>query len=582
MVFVTDQVHNRPLVVLGLRSGHIVTVAQDDSAEDDAVSMTRERLGAVAVSVFPTNNPALPGTFLVCCDDVVLLLGDYDGRHTGRFRTKQKVIANDVQAPSVGSPPVHFATSMALGFGHSDHISMLLLSGDQILVAEMSRRAQCVPRSHKVNGTPMQILFSHQLRCLVVAVRPPAGGTVLALIDPDSGEDIGTATHNSTQVTYLRGLAEDTGRVQSMAEWYYETEGRTFHFLVLTTIDGRLHIIKANPLTETGAAGERRRRIFYSTRYKIKDSRAIHGFVGHGPDLFFCAGTMLQWHVLDTQEKKFKLKKRLNLPSEATSLQYSDGRIQVLTRHHSLLLIDPRHGDEEAEMIITHSEATSRRVTHSLDMGGGDGSPWPISLVCEQGHEMAGLWIPPSTQSESQGQYQVVFSGKLTSAIRRLRRGHTRPQWQMSDRTRKYGHLASTVDEAEVLGMGLDGSVHHFALINEEGWRVLELLQNMCLDSRLTCPFASRKPIPSARGGDGSAALAKIDRYATRRKHINGDILQRCLAPGILERLLAEDGATVALREALDGLEGGRWTKSSTSFVELVHDVLEYYLAPVF
>ncbi|KAH6687950.1 thermotolerance protein [Plectosphaerella plurivora] len=580
MVMFSNKAHSRPLLVLGLRGGHLVTVAQHDGAED--FSITREQLGAGAeviaeVSVFPTNNPALPGTILVCCDDVVLLLGDYDGRHpTGRFRTKQKIIANDVQTPGAASPPVHFATSMAHGFGHSDHVSMLLLSGDQILVAEMSRRTQCVPRSHKVNGTPMKILFSHQLRCLVVAVRPRAGGTVLALIDPDTGDDIGAAVHNNTAVTYLRGLNEDTGRVQSMAEWYYETEGRTFHFLVLTTVDGRLHIIKADPSMEAGPAGVQRRRIYYSMRNKISDNSAIHGFVGHGPNLFFCAGSVLHWHVLDTREKKFKPKKRLKLPSEAISLQYSNGRIQALTRLHSLLLIDPRHDDDESELVITHSEARSRRATHSIDMGSSDGPPWPISLVCEQGHEMAGLWIPPpgaargapgeASGEEAHGEYQVVFAGKLSAAIRRLRRGQTRPQWQLSDRApAKYGHLASTVDGAQVLGMGLEGSLHHFTLVDEKGLRILKVLQKMCLDSRLTCPFPSKPPA---------------------RNHIRGDILQRCLerGHGVVERLLVEDrAAATALREALDELEGGRWAGSSEEdYVSLIYDILEYYLAPVF
>lgn len=579
MAILSDEVRRHSLAVLGLRSGHLVTVALGDGP-GDAVSMTRERLGSVGASVFPTNNQALPGAVFVCCDDVLLLLSDFDGRHPGRFRTKQRIIANDVQIPSAASPPIHFATSMTHGFGHSDHVSVLLLSGDQILVAEMSRRPHCVPRSHKAGGTPMKVLFSHQLRCLVVAVRPPAGGTVLAFIDVDTGEDIGEAVHNNSPVTYLRGLNEDTGRVQSMAEWFYQTEGRTFHFLVLTTVDGRLHIIKADPSTETGPGGERRRRIQYSTRYKIRDSEPIHSFVGHGPNLFFCAGNTLQWHALDPLDKRIKAVKNIKLPSEATALRYRNGRIQALTRVHSLVLVDPRLDDEESEMTLTHSDSSNRRPTHSIDMGSndGEGSSWPISLICEQTHEMTGVWVPTS---EAQGEFRDIFLGKLPSAIRRLERGHVRPQWQASDRTRRYGHISSTVDGAEVLGMALDGTVYHFALVDMEAWLVLEVLQNMCLESRRTCPFASRKP--ASKRMEGSE-------IAPTRRHIDGDILQRCLSqPGLLDALLAEDeGAALALREALDGLEAGRWTssfqesESLEGYVRLAHDVLEYYLAPVF
>ncbi|KAM0282707.1 hypothetical protein ACHAQH_002904 [Verticillium albo-atrum] len=460
-------------------------------------------------------------------------------------------------------------------------MSLLMLTKDGILVTEMLPKTVSMPRSLPLNGTPTRVLFSQTLQCLVVAMKVGTGQTTIAFVDPDSGLNMSWPTDkDNNPLPFISGLGLSDDRIHDMFEWLYVKEGRTWLFIVITTREGQLLIVTTQRVESKDAAGQTRGKVRHWTRYKKKVAdQAIYAGVGDGADLFFCAGNILHWEALDLVEKKLKPKKTFALPSPATSLRIVNDRLCALTTNHSLIVLNHRAQGPHDEMVFAHSDVGSRKASHYIEMGSSrDETPaWPITLISEQTHDFVGVWVP---WKEPEKEFKVVFKGRLPAGVRRLRRGHVKPAWMAADVTPRFGHIPSTIDAADVLAICMDGSLHHFTLLSPEALVVLELIQKLALQGR---PNDSPTTRLSQTNGTEPAAVSKTKRQG----HVDGDVLRRCLDKRALEALLsAGDGADVLLRDALEGLEGGRWTDSfegqREKYVELAYEVLEYYLAPVF
>ncbi|KAM0327927.1 hypothetical protein ACHAQA_005325 [Verticillium albo-atrum] len=408
-----------------------------------------------------------------------------------------------------------------------------------------------------------------------------AGKTTITFVNPDSGEDLSLPTDkDSSPLDFINGLGLFDDRIHDMFEWLYVKEGKTWLFIVITTREGQLLIITTQRLEVRGADGQTRVKIRHWTRYKKKVAdQAIYAGVGDGADLFFCAGNILHWEALDLVEKKLKPKKTFALPSPATSLRIVNDQLCVLTTHHSLIVLNHKAEGQHDDMTFLHSDVGSRKATHYIEMGSSrDETPaWPITLISEQTHDFVGVWVP---WKEPEKEFKVVFKGRLPAGVRRFRRGHVRPTWMAPDAAPRYGHIPSTVDAADVLAVCMDGSLHHFTLLSPEALAILNLIQRLAAQGPQV--DSSSDTLVQANGLETAPA-----RPAMQQGHVDGDVLQRCLDARALELFLTEDnGADVLLREALDGLEGGRWTASfegqKERYVGLAYEILEYFLAPVF
>ncbi|KAL2754575.1 hypothetical protein ACRALDRAFT_2043524 [Sodiomyces alcalophilus JCM 7366] len=577
-IAVVDETASATSIAVGCRSGYLVMMTLSGHAPLQ-VFVSRHRLGSMALGVVPVDNQYLPGSVLACCDEQLVLLQDFDERQTGRFRTKHRIIANDLKDPTMPSPPIHHATVLRHSIGQTDHISILILSNDRVLVSEMFPTPRVIPRQLPLRGTPTKLLFSQTMKCLVVAMRTRAGESTLAIVDPDSGEDISRPTNKeASPVSFISGLGEQGGRIHDVVEWVYVKDGKTWLFLVVTTKDGQLLTGRARSPP----------RIRYWTRYKKKvGDKPIYAVVGDGADLIYCAGATLHWEVLDLMDRKLKGNKVLELPSPAISLRVVNGMLYVLTLDHSLLIYNHKMEGQHDEGALVHSDVGSRHATHYIDMGNSRNETlgWPVTLICELTRDFVGVRVP---WKEPGKEFQVVFEGRLPAGIRRLRRGHVRPSWLALEP--RFGHIPSTVDGADVLGMCLNGSLQHFSLLSVEAWRFLRLVQTLAVRRRgVSDDEAQVRGDEEEATSMGEARPISKQQDLPRNKHVDGDVLQRCLDARMLEGLFSHgQDARLAelLRERLDGLDGGKWTTgfngSHQKYVELAYDVLEYYTSPVF
>ncbi|KAF9784811.1 hypothetical protein IL306_007084, partial [Fusarium sp. DS 682] len=305
-------------------------------------------------------------------------------------------------------------------------MSVLLLSGTRVLLVDIWPHVGPVPRSIPLDGTPTRVIYSQTWKALVVA-HLKDGRPTLSFIDPETGANIATAANKDKQPSdYISGLGHPGDKVHGLYEWTYIKDGKLFPFIIVTTDDGRLMIVSVTTVNAEGDNGPARQ-LQYWTRYKKKVfPKPIFTVVGDAIGLLYCAGTVLHWEVLDLAEKKLKPMKQFRLDSPATSLRVEGDKVCALTAQHSLQVIDLHVEAEDTDPSIIHSDRVTRYTGHVIEVGdSGEGiGKWPVSLISTLQAGFAGVWIPWGQRNK---EFKVVATGVLPAAIRRFRRGHTRP-----------------------------------------------------------------------------------------------------------------------------------------------------------
>ncbi|KAL6920788.1 hypothetical protein FSST1_004814 [Fusarium sambucinum] len=576
----------KTILVLGTRTGHIVTVKLEGDLEHS--SFVIEQLGLSPANVFATSG-RFNGSHaaLVCCDNNLSIVTDFSTK-TSKFLTKSRIWATDSNEQSMPSPPIHSAFCLENSLsGYNRHMSLMLLAGSQILLVDIWPHVGPVPRSIPLDGTPMRLIYSKQWKALVVAHLKDNRPT-LSFIDPDTGETISVATNKDRQPSdYISGLGHPGDRIFGLYEWFYVKDGMTFPFIIVTTQHGRLMIVSVKAEKVEGANGPTRQ-LQYWTRYKKKGfTEPIYTVVGDAVGLLFCVGKVLHWEVLDLSEKRLKPMKQIKLDSPATSLRVEGHKVCALTAQHSLQVIDLEVGSEETQASIIHSDRITRYTGHVMEMGDSEEQPgkWPVSVISTPQAGLAGVWIPWGQRNK---EFEVVFEGVLPTSIRRFRKGQTRPFWLAVDRQRRYDTLFSTTDQAEVLGVSLDGSLQHFSLIGMDLWRFLRLIQNLAYHHPDVCPFARGNQSSIDDDMELDLDLELEPQSYPDMMHIDGDLLKRCFDLNALESLVSIGDGIDLLCEYLDGIEDGIHTEGfrdngvdgQEKYIELGYKILDYVLAP--
>ncbi|KAH6899044.1 mono-functional DNA-alkylating methyl methanesulfonate N-term-domain-containing protein [Thelonectria olida] len=573
------------VLVLGARSGHIVTarVSRHDSEWNFAV----ERLGTGPANVFSVPNFGGEVAVFACSDNTLSILTDFSPRHN-KFKLRNTIWPTDLQDPSLPPPPIRsvFCLDQSL-YGYHGHVSLLMLAGSRILLADIRPHFGPVPRRISLQGTPSRVLYSKTWKCLIVAHLQNDRPT-LSFIDPDSGVTISRACHRGDDkpLDYISGLGVPNTTVRALCEWLYVKDGKTFPFIIVGT-NYEVLIVSVNAVEAAGEDGTSRQLRYY-TRYKRKGygESIITSVVGCAEGLLICAGNVLHWEVLDVVEKKLKPRKQFRLDSEVMSLEVADGKAFVLTAKHSLQVIDLFVESGTTDMALIHSDQVTRRAYHQIGLGDSvePAGKWPIHLVSTVQGGITGLWVPWNQRNKD---LQVVFDAHLPTAIRRFRRGRTRPVGFSLNRKRRYDNLSTTVDGAEVFGVGLHGSLYHFSLIGPDLWRFLCLVQTLAHMSGEVCPLRRGSRL---LGHDSLDMVVELEpRRSRSNMHVNGDVLRRCVDRRALRTLLRVPDAIDLFCEYLDGIEDGAYTEGfredadegQERYMELGYDILEYVLAPV-
>ncbi|KAJ9131153.1 Mono-functional DNA-alkylating methyl methanesulfonate domain protein [Pleurostoma richardsiae] len=565
------------ILIAGTRSGEVVTIGLDMY---DHGHMNYDKFGVTPATVFHANDSAV----FVCSGSSWVMMTDFEEKRGARgFKTKLAVFAVDANDLSKASPAIGSIDVLRQSLsGNDDNMAMLLIAGSHILLAELQPQAGPVHRHLPVGGTPVKIVYSHFLECLIVAVTIGEKPTI-KFVDAETGEDLSKpTTKDGDAVSFVSGLGNAGDRIYGLAEWEYRKGSNTWRFILVTTKQGRLLVISTE---KEGATGGARSKVRFWTRYKKRAGTAepIYTVLGHADGVLYCAGTTVHWEILDDIERRLIPVRQFELGSPATSLRVFNNRLLALTNRDSLEIIDFAREGLPNQMVLAHADPIVRPTSHLIEMSGEpkDDPDSSVILLCDRESGVAGLWVPWQRPGDD---CEVLFDAELPASIRRFRRGRTRPGWLQSMRGPKYGIVPSTRDGADILGMCIDGSLYHFTLLSLDTWRFLRFIQNLASVSPVLNALAKPETGSSDSDSDDFDPEPKPDQGLEMQ--VDGDFLKRCTdkraVAGLVENHLER------FKELLDGVEEGRWTAGfkdeshpTTRYVELAYDILDYFLAPV-
>jgi len=520
---------------------------------------------------------------LVSCDKSLVLIRD---DNTGsalfdsvRSKDKLRVWPVDASNPAAMPPPVDYSVAVDVPFESHDTTPILIISGTKILLAELQHQSSPVPRYLPVEGTPTRVIYSEHLQCLVAAVNKD-GKPTLMFIDPDTGEDLGRPIDKklNTDVDFISGLGKEGDRIHGLTEWRFEKDRTYWRYILVSTKSGRMIVVStAKETRETGPP-----LIRYWMQFQRKGfDRPVYSVIGFDQGLIYCVGQTVYWDLLDTVDKKLVNVKTFELGSPATCLSITNGKLIALTSRESLEIIEhnrsPEGGGALEQQI--HVDPRARNAIHMIEMAGTppgeqNGS---VVLLADRDCGVNGLWIPWETPGR---ECEVVLEAELPTSIRKFRRGRTRPVWEQGYHGPKYGRLASTIDDAEILGVSLDGSLYHFTMLNLNIWRLLRFIQNVAVTNEELSPFNHERV--DYNNFNPEPVLDKAEGM-----QVDGDMLRRCLEKRALERLLSWPDHESRFFELLGDLEDGVHTVglvgpgARDQFFKIAYDILDYFLRPV-
>jgi hypothetical protein len=578
-------------ILLGTRSGEVITV----KTTIGSVAIDWERFGTTTANINCNYRAgSTDPTILVTCDKTLSAIGmsAHDSHDHGSVKpkTKHRVVPVDASKLDALAPPVHFATAVDMP-SEGGVVPILIISGSRLLLAEMHKEPGLVHRSIPVEGSPNRVMYCQFTQCLVAAVNRPDGPT-LAFINPDTGEDVGVPIDkNRERLPCINGLGKAEDRIFGLAEWNYRRAGNVWNFILVTTKSGRLIVVTTEKVAARGGGGGGSPTFLYLTRFKKQVPEPIYSVVGYDGGVIYCAGQTIHWEVLDTEEKRLKPLKTFPLGSPATSLRISNNKLLALTTSESLVVVDNLDASEQ-DTRLCHVDPWRRNAVDFIEVAGA-GPPQPddpaggnggggLALVADRDRGVTALWVPWQTPDR---ECEVVLEAELPSSVRRFRRGRTRLLWEQRRHAPRFGRLAATVDDAEVLGVSLNGAVTQFVLLGVEAWRLLRWVQNLARGCEEVCPFAvslSRQRQQQQQRGDPEPEPKLA--YGGEM-HVDGDVLGRCLERRALERVVVGEEHVARLRELLGELDGGRhtagWAEGEDKrYFGLAYEVLEYYLSP--
>ncbi|KAK4193918.1 mono-functional DNA-alkylating methyl methanesulfonate N-term-domain-containing protein [Podospora australis] len=562
-------------VYLGTRGGEVIVMSPTDGYQ----VIDYEQFGTASVNL--SCNTVLGRTspiLLLTCDNKLLYLDvdDHNVETTYRQPLETKLRVWPVETPvrmeaalnpSVLVPPVQFATAVDIP-SEDSNVSVLMVAGTRVLLAGLHREPTTVPRSIPVDGTPQKLIYSHHNKCLIVAGAKD-GKTTMWFLDPDTGSNIGQATEkNDREKKFISGLGIPGDKVLELTEWKNTKDGKSWHYIVVATQMGSLLVISTQKAA--AASPNQPARIRYWTRWKKTNNSPITAVQCYDGGLVYCVGDTVRWEVIDEVDKKLRAIGNYQLDSPAVGLKLSHGQLIALTIRDSILILD--HITEGGiASTLRNSDPGRRNGVHFLEISGSqpESTSDSIVLVADRDCGVTALWVPWAKLEQN---CKVLAQAGLLVSMRRLRQTRTRPVWEQRQHTPRWGRRMSSLDDAEILGVSLSGSLLHFTLLGENAWRFLRYLQNLALGSEEVSPFTWQ------RWQSGYEPLKD-------EKHVDGDVLQRCLQKRALERLVQSPEQSLRFRELLDAVDMVGSTVEGEGdmddYFQLAYEILDYFLRPV-
>ena len=393
--------------------------------------------------------------------------------------------------------------------GHID--SLFCITDGQLLICTLDQAAKVVPRRISLPGSASRVTYSKHLKSLVVAYTRTKLDTTsnpikrityphIDFVDPDSTEQvIGSVGPEESASQQWRPKGAAGEKITHIMEWMPKRDGQAFHFIVIGTARktketrGRVIFLLASRDPSNPS------QIKCSVKHVHKFDGPVHTIAAYG-DLTLIVGSgnyviPLIPNFGGTQTAKIT---RYLLMSPAVSITVREPYLYVSSSQQSLVVLKMCYGrlefhaqDRQKLDGLSHVQLGEPKFTLTSSRGG------RVSLLAKTGPTPDDCLLPAANAN-----------AHLPVSVMKLIKG-TKP--------------SPLAFPNVVYGTTITGAVYRFSILNEREWRLLRLLQNICVADPLISPFMPKKkrkrnPVESS--------------HLPSRMHIDGDILGRLAERG--------------------------------------------------
>ncbi|PWY95522.1 thermotolerance protein [Aspergillus sclerotioniger CBS 115572] len=509
-------------VLCGLRSGILVPfgLSLEKGSADSPISLkqtTPEQLGHTSVKVQGKGEIAL----LTCGQ------GFWRASCAGGLadHTVQRIWITDQNNPAYHPKSIHSFSTSSSGSQDMDGLSgtLFCVADGQLMVCTLDQEAKTVPRRIDLPGSASKLAYSRHLRSLIVVYSQTSYDTdadpikrytrpFIEFVDPDLQHSLVDSLENpldeEPRPWRPQGVAGE--KISCILEWTPRKGDEEYHFIVIGTSRrnqqdrGRVIFLQAyrDPSKPS--------RIECSVKY-------IHSFEG---PVFAIAPYGAFTLMVSTGHEIVPLEPKFSQTRWVRAARYSvlSPAILITAREPYLYLTTSR----ESLMVL---KATEEKLSlHSYDRQKHDGlahvyigGKRKLILCSNRGGRVSLLTEHGITESNKMLPI-ALCEAHLPSSVMRLNAGSNKSPISSSSQV--------------FYGNAMNGTVYRFLTVGEKEWRLLRLLQNLCIRDPIICPFTPRRM-------KQRNPMRLMDPQPSQM-HIDGDILSRLLlrGPGHLMHML--------------------------------------------
>ncbi|KAL4911285.1 hypothetical protein BDW74DRAFT_142708 [Aspergillus multicolor] len=397
----------------------------------------------------------------------------------------------------------------------------------QLMACTLDHTVKTVPRSISLPGSVHKLAYSQYLKSLVVAYSQTAYDTdsdpvkrytrpFIEFLDPDSQFPLdGSVEGLSYQSKPWRPQGAAGEKISCILEWTPRKGDEEYHFIVIGTARrhqqdrGRVIFLQASRGSSPDSQVE------CSVKYIHKFEDPVYSIVPYG-DFTLMVST---GHEIVALEPKFAQSRRarsarFSLLSPAISLSCHEPYVYLSTARESLMILKATEDklalhayDRQKLDGLSHIHiGGDRKLTLASSRGG------RVSLLTENGVTETDKMLPTA-----------LCEAHLPSSIMKLIPS-SEPS-SLSPRSNTF------------YGTAMNGTVYRLMTVEEKEWRLLRLLQDLCIRDTGICPFTPKRK--RQRNPIGHDPLE----FKPTHMHIDGDILRRLTVrdADYLVRMLADE-----------------------------------------
>ncbi|KAL2826812.1 mono-functional DNA-alkylating methyl methanesulfonate N-term-domain-containing protein [Aspergillus cavernicola] len=564
MAHTTEKPLNKATLLCGLRSGFLVmfemTIDADNTDSPFGMQQAALRhLGHTSVRVQGRRNAAL-----LTCGSGFWQATCSQGDEASECAI-QRIWITDQHKPAYFPQNIHCFAMISPADTDINGLSgsLFCIADGQLMICTLDKAVKTIPRTINTPGSANKVAYSQHLRCLVVAYTRTTLETdadpvkrytrpYIEFLDPDSQHPLDGATegveNQMNKPWRPQGAAGE--KISCILEWTPRKGDEEYHFIVIGTARknqqerGRVIFLQASRDATTAS------QIECTVKYIHRFEGPVYSIVPYG-DFTLMVSTGHEIVALEPKigQPRRARSARFSVLSPAISMSSHEPYVYISTARESLLVLKAtedelalRAYDRQKHDGLSHIHiGGDANLTLSSSRGG------RVSLLTEDGVTDTDKMMPTA-----------LCEAHLPSSVMKL------------SSSSKPSPLSSS--SQIFYGTAMNGTVYRFLTLGEKEWRLLRLLQDLCIRDPIICPFTPRRK--RQRNPVGHEPLEFQPSYM----HIDGDILSR---------LVTRDFSY--LRRMLVGEEGYNSSTVKTGpaqavverFTELAQDVLGESSTPV-